>query len=235
MAAPEQTDYASLTVQLLSVYLTGNPVSPKELPALVRETRTALSGDAAAPGVADAPAAELSDGNVADAAPAPAEVPVYQPAVSIEESLASPDVIISLIDGKPYRAMKQHLARHGLTPAEYRTRYGLPVDYPVVAPAYSELRRETAKRMGLGRRAAGSEAAQPTPEDGDAVTSVAVEATSDTVSAPASGAKHRKTSGRSKAAGGKAAKTGRAKGRPAKAKTEEAPASAEPADADASE
>lgn len=76
----------------------------------------------------------------------------FTPAVSVRKSLASPEHIISLIDGKPYRSLKRHLSSQGLTPAEYRQRYGLKADYPMVAPAYSENRRETAKRIGLGRK-----------------------------------------------------------------------------------
>lgn len=77
---------------------------------------------------------------------------VYEPAVSIRKSLASKDHLISLIDGKPYRTLKRHLGRHGLTPAEYRERYGLKADYPMVAETYSEARRAMAKTIGLGRK-----------------------------------------------------------------------------------
>jgi predicted transcriptional regulator len=75
------------------------------------------------------------------------------PAVSARKSLASPDHIISLIDGKPYRSLKRHLAANGLTPAEYRQRYGLRPDYPMVAPSYAEARRALALTRGLGRKA----------------------------------------------------------------------------------
>ena len=80
----------------------------------------------------------------------PVPVPEYKPMVSIEESLASADHILSLIDGKPYKALKRHLSAHGLTPAEYRGRYGLPADYPLVARGYSAARREVALKLGLG-------------------------------------------------------------------------------------
>jgi predicted transcriptional regulator len=76
----------------------------------------------------------------------------HAPAVSVRKSLASRDRIISLIDGKPYSTLKRHLAGHGLTPAQYRERYGLAADYPMVAPAYAEKRRELAKKIGLGRK-----------------------------------------------------------------------------------
>ena len=76
----------------------------------------------------------------------------YTPAVSVRKSLANPDRIISMIDGKPYRSLKRHLGRHGLTPVEYRARYGLKPDYPMVAPGYSAARREMAHSIGLRRK-----------------------------------------------------------------------------------
>ena len=78
--------------------------------------------------------------------------PEYTPAVTVRKSLSSPDNLISLIDGKPYKTLKRHLSGHGLTPAEYRERYGLKSDYPMVAPAYAAKRRELAKKIGLGRK-----------------------------------------------------------------------------------
>jgi predicted transcriptional regulator len=74
----------------------------------------------------------------------------YEPAVTVRKSLASKDHIISLIDGKPYSTLKRHLGSHGLTPDQYRERYGLKADYPMVAPAYAEKRRALAKKIGLG-------------------------------------------------------------------------------------
>lgn len=76
----------------------------------------------------------------------------FTPAVTVRKSLASKDHIISLIDGKPYKTLKRHLSGHGLTPAEYRERYGLKPDYPMVAEAYAEMRRGLAKKIGLGRK-----------------------------------------------------------------------------------
>jgi predicted transcriptional regulator len=89
----------------------------------------------------------------AEPEPAP-EVQDHAPAVSVRKSLASPKHIISMIDGKPYKALRRHLAAHGLTTDEYRQRYGLKPDYPMVAPSYSEARRSMAKSIGLGRKAA---------------------------------------------------------------------------------
>ena len=74
------------------------------------------------------------------------------PAVTVRKSLASRDHIISLIDGKPYKTLKRHLANNGMTPSQYRERYGLKSDYPMVAPAYAERRRDLAKAIGLGRK-----------------------------------------------------------------------------------
>ena len=91
---------------------------------------------------------------------APAEQPegeparTHEPAVTVRKSLSSPDHIISLIDGKPYKTLRRHLSRHGMTPEQYRERYGLKKDYPMVAPAYAETRRDLAKKIGLGRKGA---------------------------------------------------------------------------------
>jgi predicted transcriptional regulator len=76
----------------------------------------------------------------------------FTPAVSVRKSLANPDHIISMIDGKPYKALRRHLAANGLTPDQYRERYGLKPDYPMTAPSYSEARRSMAKKIGLGRK-----------------------------------------------------------------------------------
>jgi predicted transcriptional regulator len=78
--------------------------------------------------------------------------PKHEPAVTVRKSLSSPDHIISLIDGKPYKTLRRHLSRHGLTPEQYRERYNLKADYPMVAPAYAETRRDLAKKIGLGRK-----------------------------------------------------------------------------------
>jgi predicted transcriptional regulator len=80
----------------------------------------------------------------------------YTPAVSVRKSLASPDHIVSMIDGKPYKTLRRHLSTHGLTPEDYRARYNLKADYPMVAPAYSEHRRAMAKKIGLGAKGRGA-------------------------------------------------------------------------------
>lgn len=139
MTDADKPDLTTLTVQLLSAYVGNNSVTPEGLPELIAATRSALAGE---------PAPVV-----------PAE-PEYVPAVSVRKSLSSPNHILSMIDGKPYKTLKRHIGIHGMTPAEYRSRYGLAKDYPMVAPAYSAQRRATAERIGLGtkfRRPAGSE------------------------------------------------------------------------------
>jgi predicted transcriptional regulator len=86
----------------------------------------------------------------------------YVPAVSVRKSLASRDHIISMLDGKPYRTLRRHLATNGLTPEEYRARYKLKPDYPMIAEGYSEERRAMAKSIGLGRKPIAT-AAQDSP------------------------------------------------------------------------
>lgn len=133
MAETEQADLTTLTVQLLSAYVSNNSVPANELAELIETTRTALAGKTA---------------------PEVAPTPDFEAAVSVRKSTASRDHLLSLIDGKPYKSLKRHLSSHGLTPAEYRERYKLPKDYPMVAPAYSEARRAVAQRLGLGQRRA---------------------------------------------------------------------------------
>jgi predicted transcriptional regulator len=136
MAEPEkQSDIASLTVELLSAYLSNNTVPSAELAGLIQSTRAALTQNAAP--------VELE-----------AEKPTFTPAVTARKSLASPDHLISLIDGKPYKTLKRHLTRHGLTPETYRERYGLPASYPMVAPAFAAMRRAIAEKIGLGNKKA---------------------------------------------------------------------------------
>jgi predicted transcriptional regulator len=79
-----------------------------------------------------------------------ADTEQHTPAVSARKSLANPDFIVSMIDGKPYKTLRRHLTTHGLTPEQYRERYNLKADYPMVAATYSEARRAMAHRIGLG-------------------------------------------------------------------------------------
>jgi predicted transcriptional regulator len=124
-----------LTVAWLSN--SNNRVNADDVPAFLQRMHDTVSG--------------LSAGSAAssdDAAPAQD----YTPAVSVRKSLASRDHIISMVDGKPYKTLRRHLTTNGMTPDEYRTRYGLKADYPMVAPAYSESRSAMAKTIGLGRK-----------------------------------------------------------------------------------
>lgn len=132
MPEADKPDLTTLTVQLLSAYVSNNAVPSDALADLIRTTKAALAES------------EMT----AEAPSAPAPVP----AVTVKASLASRDHIVSLIDGKPYKTLKRHLFGHGLTPEEYRARYNLPSDYPMVAPGYSEQRSRVAKELGLGRK-----------------------------------------------------------------------------------
>ncbi|WP_294294439.1 MucR family transcriptional regulator [uncultured Sphingomonas sp.] len=132
----------SNTVELateLTIAWLSNPntrASAEEVPSFLRAMHDAvgsLSGSVEAEPIADTGAAQ-------------------SPAVSVRKSLASKDVIISMIDGKPYKTLRRHLARHGLTPEQYRERFGLKSDYPMVSESYSNARREMAKKIGLGRK-----------------------------------------------------------------------------------
>ena len=128
-------DLTELTVDLLSAFVSNNSLRGEDLPKLIADTHAALAALRVPAGAEEEPAA-----------------PEFTPAVTVRKSLGSRDHIISMIDGKPYRSLKRHLSAHGLTPDEYRARYKLPASYPMVAPGYSEQRREVAKRLGLGRK-----------------------------------------------------------------------------------
>jgi len=112
-------------------------VSADDVPAFLQSMHASLTA-LATPAVETASPAPAAEGQV--------------PAVTVRKSLASKDHIISLIDGKPYKTLPRHLSTQGLTPEEYRARYNLKPDYPMVAPAYSETRRAMAKKIGLGRK-----------------------------------------------------------------------------------
>ncbi len=92
--------------------------------------------------------------------PAPSAPVAREPATTVRKSLASPDHILSMIDGKPYRTLRRHLTTHGMTPETYRETFNLPSDYPMVARSYSEQRRAMAKKIGLGQRGTGAPAAR---------------------------------------------------------------------------
>jgi predicted transcriptional regulator len=143
-----ETNLLELATELTIAWLS-NPntrASADEVPAFLQKMHGAVANLAAPQMQAEetAPASE------------------HTPAVSVRRSLASKDHIVSMIDGKPYKTLKRHLAGHGLTPAQYRERYGLKPDYPMVAENYASMRRDIAKKLGLGRKP-GLKAAAATP------------------------------------------------------------------------
>lgn len=130
----------SLTADLVRAFVSNNKISATEVPGLTEVTYAALS--------------DL--GRPKSVVPTEAE---YVPAVSVRRSLASPDHIISMIDGKPYMTLRRHLTSQGLTPDEYRARYKLPADYPMVARTYSEKRSQMANDSEFGKKGRGAKAA----------------------------------------------------------------------------
>lgn len=133
-----EQDNVQLAVGLVGAYVGNNPVSQGDLQGVLKATYETISNL----GTPTAPAA-----------------PEYQPAVPVKKSV-NPDFLVSLVDGRKYKSLKRHLSGHGLTPAQYRERYGLPADYPMVAPNYAKQRSELAKSMGLGQNR--KQAAAPT-------------------------------------------------------------------------
>jgi predicted transcriptional regulator len=136
-----------LTASVVSAYVSNNNVQPSDLVSLIASTYSTL--------------ARLGG----EAAPAP--VAALVPAVPIRKSVM-PDAIICLEDGQKFKSMKRHLrTAYDMTPEQYRLKWGLPVDYPMVAPAYAKARSALAKSMGLGRKAApkvvAPEKSKPTP------------------------------------------------------------------------
>ncbi|RWM12406.1 MAG: transcriptional regulator [Mesorhizobium sp.] len=129
----EANNLIELTADIVSAYVQKNAVPVSGLPDLIASVNSALS-------------------NIGQTALV--EAPVQKPAVNPKRSVF-PDYIISLEDGQKYKSLKRHLAtRHGMTPDEYRAKWGLAKDYPMVAPNYSATRSALAKSLGLGRKAA---------------------------------------------------------------------------------
>jgi predicted transcriptional regulator len=143
-----ETNAVELATELTIAWLS-NPntrTSAEEIPAFLQKMHEALAGLGQS-----SQAPQASGGESAE----------YTPAVSARKSLSSKDHIISMIDGKPYKTLRRHLARHGLTPEQYRERYGLRSDYPMVSESYSQVRRAMAQKIGLGRKRAQPEEAAP--------------------------------------------------------------------------
>jgi predicted transcriptional regulator len=128
----EKNELVELTAEIVSAYVSNNTVVASELPAVIQNVFEALSKAATASGQ-----------------PAREEL---KPAVPIKKSV-TPEYIIRLEDGKKFKSLKRHLRTHyDLSPEDYREKWGLPHDYPMVAPNYAAARSDLAKRMGLGQR-----------------------------------------------------------------------------------
>ncbi len=124
-------DLVTMTAEIVSAYVSANEISAQELPGLIRTIHSAL-------------------GEVAEARQH-ANEPAQEPAVAIKKSI-TPEYIICLEDGKKFKSLKRHLrTRYGMTPEDYRAKWNLPHDYPMVAPNYAKERSNLAKRMGLGQ------------------------------------------------------------------------------------
>jgi predicted transcriptional regulator len=125
----EHNDLLALTADIVSSHVANNSVAVNDLPQLIQNVFTTLSG--------------LST-------PTATPEPKQEPAVSIRQSI-KPDYIVCLEDGKKLKMLKRHLmTSYGMTPDDYRAKWGLPADYPMVAPNYAESRRQLAKSIGLG-------------------------------------------------------------------------------------
>ena len=131
-ANTSSSSMTELAADIVSAYVSNNSVPVGELSALIRSVHSALSNVGSAPEQAQAEA--------------------LTPAVSIKKSI-TPDFIVCLEDGKKFKSLKRHLrTKYDLTPDQYRARWSLPHDYPMVAPNYAAARSELARNMGLGQQ-----------------------------------------------------------------------------------
>lgn len=130
---PNQDELLKLTSDIVAAYVSNNPVPVGEVPGMIKNVHATL-------------------GDLTGAAPS--EAPTTQkPAVPVKKSV-TPEYIVCLEDGKKLKMLKRYLrSRYNLTPDEYRAKWGLPADYPMVAPNYAAQRSEFAKKIGLGRTA----------------------------------------------------------------------------------
>ncbi len=127
----EKSEIIEMTADIVSAYVGNNAVTSAELPALIQSVHRALSGVAAG-------------GEVTEAAP-------KEPAVPVKRSI-TPEFLICLEDGRKFKSLKRHLrTKYNMSPEEYRAKWGLPKDYPMVAPNYAKARSDLAKQMGLGQ------------------------------------------------------------------------------------
>jgi MucR family transcriptional regulator, transcriptional regulator of exopolysaccharide biosynthesis len=124
--------FIQLTAQIVSAYVSNNAVPAADIPALINQVHAALTRVLA--GQVEAPAEPL------------------RPAVSIKKSI-TPEYIVCLEDGKKFKSLKRHLrTQYNMTPEQYRDKWGLTTDYPMVAPNYAAARSQLAKQMGLGQQ-----------------------------------------------------------------------------------
>jgi predicted transcriptional regulator len=127
-----ESTYIQLTANIVSAYVSNNTVSSAEIPALIGQVHSALT--------------RLSAGQVA----APAEA--LKPAVPVKRSITA-EYIVCLEDGKRFKSLKRHLrSQYDMTPDQYRAKWSLAPDYPMVAPNYAAARSQLAKQMGLGQQ-----------------------------------------------------------------------------------
>jgi predicted transcriptional regulator len=127
-----ETNYIELTAEIVSAYVSNNPVPAADMPGLINQVHSALT---------------RVSGGQADVQPEP-----LKPAVSVKKSI-TPDYIVCLEDGKKFKSLKRHLrTQYNMTPEQYRDKWGLPPDYPMVAPNYAAARSQLAKQMGLGQQ-----------------------------------------------------------------------------------
>lgn len=131
----ESNSFIALAADIVSAYVSNNSVAATELPLLINEVHAALQ-------------------RVATGESEPV-VEQLKPAVPLKKSVA-PDYIVCLEDGKKFKSLKRHLrTQYNMTPEQYREKWGLPPDYPMVAPNYAAARSELAKQMGLGQQRRG--------------------------------------------------------------------------------
>ena len=127
-----KTEIVELTTEIVSAYVSKNALAAADLPALIQEVQRALN----------------SAVNQAEESATPPQKPAVSPRRSV-----TPEYIICLEDGKKFKSLKRHLRTHyDLTPEEYREKWGLARDYPMVAPNYAAARSRLAKNMGLGQK-----------------------------------------------------------------------------------
>jgi predicted transcriptional regulator len=129
---PGNSNFIELTAGIVSAFVSNNSVSAGDIPALINQVHTALL-------------------RVSSSAKDVSAEPL-KPAVSVKKSI-TPDYIICLEDGKKFKSLKRHLrTQYNVTPEQYREKWGLPADYPMVAPNYAAARSKLAKDMGLGQQ-----------------------------------------------------------------------------------